>query len=61
MDLIVFVCLTLCASTVMAIENGKTTPLHVDNPISGSGQNGENKSANKVENRYDDPPPEYYK
>lgn len=62
MELTVFiiVCGSLFStmSVVMAIENNKT-PLNVANPISGP--TGENKDAKKAENRFDDPPPEYYK
>lgn len=50
----------LSSSFVLAIENNNgKTPLNVENPISGP--TGENKDAKKAENRFDDPPPEYYK
>lgn len=46
------------------MSNGNTldttkTALNVDNPISGP--TGENKDLKKVETRFNDPPPEYYK
>lgn len=59
-NLLVILCIVILCSECYGLDTGTVAPLSSDNPAS-SEKIIDNKDLKKIETRFNDPPPEYYK
>lgn len=59
--ILIFGAICIRTNCVNGLDTGTVAPLNADAPANGDKPNDHNKDLKKLETRFNDPPPEFYK